>query len=612
MCGIAGYYGTRELDPDAIAACLARMKRRGPDHAAFRSWATTSGRRVYLLNSRLRIVDLDDRANQPFARGHTTLTFNGEIYNHVELRDELLAGGQTFVTTSDTEVLIASLDRWGAGAWDRLEGMWAVAVFDEHDETLTLCRDRFGEKPLVFFEDETGVYFGSEPKLLSALAGRRFEPDLCHVRRFLVNGYRSLYSTRGAFLRGISEVEPGTWRRIDRDGTAEAHRYWQLTFLPDDTMPYEEAVDGVRQRLARSVALRLRADVPVAFCLSGGVDSNALVAVAARTLGCAVHAFTVVDDDPRYDERAMVRPAAAELGIRHTEVPTSHDRFVDRLAQLVGYHDGPVATISYFAHAALMEQVAAGGYRVAVSGTGADELLSGYYDHHLAYLAEMRGRPEYEAAVGAWQRTIRPLVRNPLLTDPDLFVRAPAFRDHLTPGSQEYCRFLTEPWHEALEESRFTGDGLRNRMMNELFHETVPVILHEDDLNAMYWSIENRSPYLDRSLAEFCYTIPTRHLVRSGLAKAPLRDAVRGVAPARVLDNPRKIGFNAPIASFLDTRDRAVRDWLLAGSPIYDLVRRDCMAALIDRPSLPDSDSKFLFSFVSAKMFLEQHGGPRN
>src|SRR5439155_11319153 len=142
-------------------------------------------------------------------------------------------------------------------------------------------------------------------------------------------------------------------------------------------------------------------------------------------------------------------------------------------------------------------------------------------------------------------------------------------------------------------------------------HETVPVILREDDLNAMYWSIENRSPYLDRPLAEFCYTIPTRHLIRSGLAKAPLRDAVRGVAPTSVLDNPRKIGFNAPIASFIDPQNRVIREWLLADSPIYDVVRRDCMAALIDRPALAEHDSKFLFSFAGSKVFLEQHGAAK-
>ena len=143
-------------------------------------------------------------------------------------------------------------------------------------------------------------------------------------------------------------------------------------------------------------------------------------------------------------------------------------------------------------------------------------------------------------------------------------------------------------------------------MMNELRHEVVPVILHEDDLNAMYFSVENRSPFLDRELAEFAYRIPTQHLVRDGRAKAVLRDAVRGVAPDAIVDNPRKIGFNAPISSLLDRGDAAVRERVLADSPIFDLVRRDAIEELLDESDLPNSRSKFLFSFLSAAAFLEE------
>jgi asparagine synthase (glutamine-hydrolysing) len=143
-------------------------------------------------------------------------------------------------------------------------------------------------------------------------------------------------------------------------------------------------------------------------------------------------------------------------------------------------------------------------------------------------------------------------------------------------------------------------------MLNELFHEATPVILHEDDLNAMYYSIENRSPYLDRSLFEFCNTIPTRHLIREGIAKAVLREATRGIAPACVLDNPRKVGFNAPIFSFLDVRDPAVRAQLLDDSPIFAHVRKDRIETLIDRAFLPNSQSKFLFYFLTSKLFVEE------
>jgi asparagine synthase (glutamine-hydrolysing) len=236
--------------------------------------------------------------------------------------------------------------------------------------------------------------------------------------------------------------------------------------------------------------------------------------------------------------------------------------------------------------------------------------VTGYYDHHLAYLAELAsGGGDDVAAREAWGRRVGPYVRNPYLRDPDLFVNDPNFRGHIYFETQTFAAYLREEWDEPFTEECFTGSLLRNRMLNELFHENVPVLLHEDDLNAMYYSIENRSPFLDRRLAEFCSRIPTRLLIRDGFAKAILREAVRGIAPDVVVANPRKVGFNAPIASLLDTHDPAVRTILLADGPIFDLVRRDAIEALFDRRDLPNSLSKFLFSFVSAKLFLEAFGG---
>ncbi len=606
MCGIAGYIGSRPPEAARIDDCLARMRRRGPDHQAARAWTTPDGRHVRLLNSRLSIIDLDERANQPFTFGSRSMTYNGEIYNYLELREQLRAAGRRLTTQSDTEVLVAAVAEWGDAAWNKAEGMWAAAIYDEADGTLTLSRDPFGEKPLFVFEDESGLYFGSEPKCIAALRGRRLDVNLQQVRRQLVNGYRSLYKSGETFFRGVSELPAGTRLRIEAGNARQQCRYWQPAYTPDESIGYDDAVAGVRDRLCRAVEIRLRADVPLAFCMSGGVDSNALIAIASRVCGYRVHGFTIVDDDPRYDERQLVAGAVAALGIAHTEVRTETAGFADRLRALVQYHDAPVATVTSVAHSLLMEQIAAHGYRVSVSGTAADEIFSGYYDHHLAYLQVMHGQPKYDAARRNWELRVRPFVRNPHLRDPDVFVRDPGFRAHTYFGSDRYAEYLTAPWSEPFVEQVFTPDLLRNRMLNELTQETVPVLLHEDDANAMWRSIENRSPFLDRPLVNFCATVPTRHLVQNGLAKSLLRDAVRGLVPDAILDNPCKTGFNAPIESFLALADPAVRAWLLADSPIFELVRRDRIAGLLDRQALANSDSKFLFSFVSSKIFLEE------
>ncbi len=609
MCGIAGWIGAAEPTPERIADCLARMRHRGPDHASSRVFRRADGRTIGLLHSRLSIIDLDERSHQPFTLGSRTIAYNGEIYDYLELRAELEARGKRFRTSSDTEVLLAMLDEYGWAGLDRCEGMWAFAVHDAADDSLALVRDRFGEKPLWLLEDRGTVFFGSEVKFLVALAGRTPEIDLDHVHRYLVNGYKALYKTEATFFHGVRELPPATILRFDRDGRRTEERYWTARFRPDPAMAYEDAVEGVRRRLVRAVEIRLRADVPLAFCMSGGVDSNALIGIASRIFGHDVHGFTVLSDDARYDEGDVLQAAIEDLGIRHTPVPMETGGFLGDLRSLVRHHDAPVYTITYFAHWRLMQRIAAHGYRISVSGTGADELFSGYYDHHLAYFQAVADDPDRHAeAVAEWRERILPLVRNPHLRDPGLFTRDPTFRDHVFLDQAAFSAMTHRRWIEPFRERRYADDLLRNRMMNELFHEAVPPILHEDDLNAMSHSIENRSPFLDRGLVEFAYSIPTRHLVRRGYAKAVLRDAVRGIAPDAVVEQHRKVGFNAPIFAYLDRTDEAVRREVLADGPIFEHVRKDAIARLLERPDLPNSESKFLFYFLCSKFFLEEFG----
>jgi asparagine synthase (glutamine-hydrolysing) len=607
MCGIAGCFGPERVGENRIDDCLRLMRRRGPDHAAWWRTVTPAGDHLVMLHARLSIIDLDERANQPFHYGPSTVVFNGEVYNYLELRQSLAAAGACFRTDSDTEVLADLIGRQGWDALDRAEGMWAFAHYDETSGALTLCRDRFGEKPLYLLRHRGNLYFGSEAKFVFALAGHRAAVNLDQVRRYLVYGYKSLYKHGETFYEGLEELAPATTLRLDGREGELSRRYWTPGIAVEPEMSFEDAVRGVRLRVMRSMELRLRADVPLAFCMSGGIDSNALISAAKRVFGYDVHGFTITNTDARYEEQEMVNHAVAELGIRHTSIPVSTSGFLERLRELVRYHDAPVYTITYYAHWLLMEAIKSHGYRIAVSGTAADELFTGYYDHHLAYLREIRHDAVLHAAsLRAWRELVQPLVRNPHLGDPDLFVNDPGFRGHITLGSERFGEWVAGSRQEPFRENAHTADLLRNRMLNELFVENVPVILHEDDLNAMYFSIENRSPFLDRDLFDFAYSIPTRHLVRAGRAKAVLREAMRGIVPDRILDNPRKVGFNAPIFSFLDVRQPEVRRQLLADSPIYDVVQKPRIERLLDEPGLANSESKFLFSFLVSKMFLEE------
>ena len=216
MCGIAGYFGSDPPPAERVERCLHLMRRRGPDAAASYRFTNSIGRQAVLLHTRLSIIDLDERANQPFRVGSQVLAYNGELYTSVELRRDVVAAGQKYQPERDTEVLLKTLIQFGIAGLDRCEGMWAFALFNEADGSLLLSRDRFGEKPLYLFRDAAGFYFGSEVKFLAALRGKAFDVNEGHLYRYLVNGYKSLYKTGETFFRGVSELPPGmTALRVD-------------------------------------------------------------------------------------------------------------------------------------------------------------------------------------------------------------------------------------------------------------------------------------------------------------------------------------------------------------------------------------------------------------
>jgi asparagine synthase (glutamine-hydrolysing) len=282
--------------------------------------------------------------------------------------------------------------------------------------------------------------------------------------------------------------------------------------------------------------------------------------------------------------------------------------FLFDLKTMIQQHDGPVLTSSYYAHWLLVESISSHGYKIAVSGTAADELFSGYYEHHLAYLYEIRNDLElYEPALKAWNEYVKPLIRNPYLQDPDVFINTPDQRNYIYLNAEAFEKCLNFTWHESFSEKRFTNDLLRNRMLNEMFFEIVPPILNQDDLNSMYFSVENRSPFLDRSLFEFCNQIPSQYLIKDGFNKIILRDAMRDIIPENVINSRRKIGFNASINSLIDLKDPNIQSSLLNDSPIFEYVCKDKIEELMRKERMPNSESKFLFNFISSKIFLEKY-----
>jgi len=606
MCGIAGYFGNKQIDKCNIETCLNLMKRRGPDSSGIYNYQFINKRYITLLHTRLSIIDLDPRSNQPLKIGSKILVFNGELYNYLELKKELISLGYRFRTHSDTEVFLIVLTEFGWKGLYKCEGMWAFALYDESDGSITLSRDRFGEKPVYLYRTSNGIYFASEIKFIFALKGKKADVNMNHIFRYMINGYKSLYKEKETFYKGIEELSSASILQIDHCGVEKMFKYWHFSSKQDESLSYHDAVEFTKEKLIKSVELRLRADVPLAFCMSGGIDSNSLICIAKKIFDYDVHGFTINNDDFRYDEHEMVRHVVKKFNIRHTMVHGNKKNFITNLSTLINQHDSPIYTISYYLHWLLMENISERGYKISVSGTAADELFSGYYDHHNAYLYEMSkiDKKLYYKSLKLWHRYIKPIVRNPFLKNPGVFIDNPNQRGHIYLDADKFSSYLLNTWSESFKEKKYCCDLLRNRMLNELLEETVPIILHEDDLNAMYFSIENRSPFLDKDLFELSIKIPTRYLIKNGMAKAVLRDAMRGIVPDIILNERRKIGFNASVSSFIDIYDNEQKACVLDNSPIFNIVKKEKIEQLFNKPVLLNSQSKFLFNFINVKLFL--------
>lgn len=605
MCGIAGHIGIEKRTNYQITSALSSMKQRGPNaygHCHF----SKHNQSVDLLHTRLSILDLDDRSNQPYFDEDHCLVFNGEIYNYIELKQQLKALGWDFYTSGDTEVLFKALKQWGKNALQRLNGMWAFAYYHLKSGTTWICRDRFGEKPLYLRQQDQELTFASEIKTIEALRSEKEEVNLTQIFRYVTLGYKSLYKKEDTFFKNISEVQKATLLEIQSDGRVSKECYWKPA-LSTKEMSYEDSVEGFREKLITSVRTRMRTDVPLAFCLSGGVDSASLASIAQKELNLNIQTYSIIDGDPRYNESDNILATINDLSCKNKLVYlNSEENHLGELQKLIQYHDSPVSTITYYIHSLLVKEISKNGIKVSISGTAADELVTGYYDHFLAFLCEMRDDSSYHEHLRAWKEHIFPTIRNPILKDPELYIKNKSYRNHLYFKQEEFSEYLVHDFHEEFAEQNYHDSLLRNRMLNELFHEVTPITLHEEDLNNMCYSIENRSPFLDHDLMEYAYSIPTRHLMRNGRAKTILRDSVKGILNDQVRLDRRKRGFNASLQTLIDFDSKDVQELILDNSRIYEFVKKDKIESAIKKNDSSNSFSKFLFYFLNSKLFLDQ------
>jgi len=559
MCGIAGIFdqnSKQSVTEQDLLTMLRTMRHRGPDASG--TWQEVLG--VGIAHVRLAIIDLKPESNQPFVStdGNLVLTYNGEIFNYLELRRELEGHGYRFRTNSDTEVLLTAYRHWGQNVCHRLNGMWAFAIYDRRQDSLFCSRDRFGIKPFYYAVIHGRLLFASEVKALLALTRELAAIDPAAVSKMLRGGIAA--QTEEHFCRGVRRLPAGHNLMVTRGGTT-LHRYWDYPSDVDGHISFGDACERFRELLVDSVRLRMRSDVPVGTTLSGGIDSSTLVCFLRTFYGGGHDAFTAMFGEGNYDESAVAADLAEALGLRHHSVPSPTGDLITVLERIVHHMDGPTQNPSTIPLWNIMKAMQ-GKIVVALEGQGADELLGGYNAYvPQAILDAARARRWGQA--GAMARLLLAPARNPFygtVRGGLQIARAMVPGAHATwrrwrGDERVYAPILAEcPDGEAdRSDAPRYAESLGNALRRS--HEGgLRTLLHYGDAISMAHSIESRLPFLDYRLVEFVFRLPGQYKIRNGRRKALLIEAARGHVPDSILDNPVKRGFVVPIREWF--RDR--------------------------------------------------------
>lgn len=576
MCGIAGIWQRdgAPLAHNVLGRMAGTLRHRGPDGTG--EWRDGC---VGFAHTRLAIVDVSQDSAQPMRRldSSLVLVYNGEIHNYKELRSQLHAEGGRVQSDGDTEVVLAAFEHWGEAAFERFNGMWALAIWDGPSRRLLLSRDRFGIKPLYYSVHGDRIAFASEPKAILAAFPEERCFDGSEVHAFLIGGSPDVGDH--SFFRNIRAIAPAATVTLDADGGVRSTSYWNFSPGTINTQN-DQHEEQFRDLLKDAVRLRMRSDVPVGAALSGGLDSSAVVRLAVSS-GVTLDCFSLRYPGKPYDESAYAAAVADTANYRMHWIEPDPGDIIALTRDIVWHHDAPVPIRARLPQWAVMRE-ASRHVKVILEGHGSDELLAGYPHFDLPFfldrLRTLRWRSP--ASLFAFRRELARLAelrggRQGFITA----MCAKRIKRHLParPWTQfESRQFSSQfgrldplrhraPWASP-DVPRPFASHLNNALWLEFRYGGMPEALHAADAASMAFSIESRAPFLDHRLVEFCFSLPFDEKIRDGWTKSILRRALVDDLPQSVLQRTRKLGFPAPFGDWLssDASYTGIRDVLLS------------------------------------------------
>jgi asparagine synthase (glutamine-hydrolysing) len=600
MCGIAGIIrkdGT--ADRKGILAMTEVIQHRGPDGSGeYFEKGLAFGHR------RLSIIDLSDKGRQPMEYiGRYVINYNGEVYNYIELRTELVGRGYRFDTETDTEVIMAAFDHWGEKCLERFNGMFSFAIYDRTRKIIFCARDRFGVKPFYFVPGDSRFLFASEIKEFCVLDGWESKANLPRLRDFLLaSGIHD--HTKETLFQGVFQLMGGEYLVFDlKEFSFRTGRWYDpQQFYQEKRKDWEIARSEFKSLFFDSVKLRLRSDVKVGSCLSGGLDSSSIVCVMNALLREARRAdaqetVSSCFEDAAVDERPFIDDVITRTQVVSHRVFPGFEDMMASLDRIVWHQDEPFGSTAIYSQWKVYEEARKHGLIVMLDGQGADEYLAGYSSFHRVHFRELLANGRL-IALASSLRNYRKLYRK---------YRFDPFRDLLDWGlkkllgrrlSQRIRTAMGRGWEDRpswLKMDRWDDgelgrvnavgkDTIYSEAMKETFFSSLPKLLHHQDRDAMAHSVEPRAPYLDFRLVESVFSMPRQFKVNRAITKFILRESLRDVVPSKILDRYDKLGFATPEGRWFRTHAALLRGEIEeSGGRLAGLIEIDRILTAFDQ-----------------------------
>lgn len=600
MCGVSAIIKDRRstLSKSSVDAFNKCIGHRGPDGWGskffFEDQTSANGEwSVGLAHQRLSIIDLSKNGSQPMSLlSHDLwISFNGEIYNYLELKQELLSKGHSFRNSTDTEVILAAYREWGIASFKKLRGMWGFLLYDVRKKKIIACRDRMGIKPLYYYRTERYVAFASEIKQFLQISDFAPAVNKGVVKQYLASGFER---TDRTFFKDVTPVLPGTSIEVDVHSLAisDPHSFWEPHRITPSIKDHREASEVFRKELHESVQLHLRSDVPVGCQLSGGVDSSSIFALMQEYYtGNSIHSFTVQFPGYEKDETKFVeRMLQSSRTVPHFTTPNP-DGFTTELENFIWHHDEPVGSFAHYAGFVLARLISENNIKVVLNGQGGDEILGGYWQQYYTYLFSLGKSFRVGALLSQVAGSLGSRGNEQMLTQLPAMLRRYRARNN-----RRTLAFTRD--FEDVSSLNFYGEYLslsqQERRVFEIRNLILPRLLKWDDRNLMAFGVEGRYPFLDHQVIESALSFDSSVLFKNGWTKYPLRMAMKDRIPPEIYFRKSKWGFETPQQGWLGNALKPMlATWIASDKPLDGIVRHEHTASLMNefwkRGSLEDA-----------------------